>query len=222
MAVVYCILLSYIQVRNAKSVLQPPEPWRRRQFALLIINVFTIIVFVILFCLKRAFNIMKFSRYIVFLLILCAGNAGAQSTGPIIKSHAFYSVITPGNIPVDEEGNPRPVHPDTLVQIYVETKGEGLKWKYAWKNGKTYTVTAEPIDKKRIVVGHTAYNKAGITLNAGEGNKLWLLVLQPAPKEIKSPFKLKAGELIIQGLHKNKKFNHHLKHMIRLYREPSM
>jgi hypothetical protein len=48
-------------------------------------------------------------------------NVFAQKPCSILTANAFYSIILPGNMPVDENGNPRKIKPNLARTIFISS-----------------------------------------------------------------------------------------------------
>jgi hypothetical protein len=55
------------------------------------------------------------------LLLFFIANIFAQKPCSILSANAFYSIVMPGNMPVDENGNPRKVKPNYSRTIFISS-----------------------------------------------------------------------------------------------------
>jgi hypothetical protein len=139
-------------------------------------------------------------KYVVSGLLFFYSLAScSQTMFSIKKINAFFVEKMPGNIPVDENGKSLFKGPDTLITVYAEISGKEPEWKTAWRNGKTYTVSASLVSQTPYEAGTRESDGKKVMLTPASGNKLWRLTLMESNIEIKLPQKLKPGELILLG-----------------------
>jgi hypothetical protein len=137
---------------------------------------------------------------IIFTCLFCISIASSsQSNYGIRRTDAFFTEHMPGNIRVDDNGQPVFHGPDTITTIYIETTGSPIKWIAAWKDGKSFSVIATAINERPFEVGVNKINNKKIILKPRKGNKLWLLQLEKKETSSKPPVKTKRGEIILQG-----------------------
>src|SRR2546423_954426 len=115
----------------------------------------------------------------------------AQSKNIVVNTYAFMSVSRPGIIATNEEGKPINAIPDTTLLVYAETKSNVLpEWKYAWKNGKVFTLNCSPIEQREIKAGRNKFTGEEIRISAKEDNRFWLLQLVTANEGAKTCYPL--------------------------------
>jgi hypothetical protein len=133
-------------------------------------------------------------------------SSNGQKKYGIVNLYAFVAEQGRGNIPVDKDGNPMYNGSDTLYRVYVETKksNDPIHWKLAWVNGRTYTLAGKFIETAVLEIGYNKTNHEKIILKSAAGNILWNLQLLANGKTIAPPQKTKPGELLMQGVYKNK------------------
>ena len=143
--------------------------------------------------------------FICGLLLIHVLSNGQKKYG-IVNLYAFCSEQGRGNIPVDKDGNPMYNGPDTLYRVYVETKksADPIHWKLAWVNGRTYTLAGKFIVTTALEIGFTKINHEKIILKTVAGNILWNLQLLTNERTIALPQKTQPGEILMQGIYKNK------------------
>jgi len=143
-----------------------------------------------------------------FLCISCASKFG------ITKAQAFTRENVTGTIQVDDNGRPGNSGIYKNYIIYIETKADTLlpKFETAWIEGKGYFI--KPIEvKNELRLGKTKDDKE-VVMNAGNGKKLWQLVLSPnAPVLPDSSLteKMKKDPIVLTGEWKNKPFEYSIK-----------
>ena len=113
----------------------------------------------------------------ISLLIAAACVSCAQQKMGIKKMYAFNQLRFPGNIPVDDNGNPQITGPDTVTYIYIETTGKAPEWLNAIINGRAYAVSAALINPVPVDIGISGHNGQRITINAGKESQLWQITL---------------------------------------------
>ena len=105
---------------------------------------------------------------LIFWLSSCA-----QSKNIVVKKYAFYTVLIPGNIPVDENNNP--IHNvDTSVVVYVETKEKDIVWTRAFINGKEKKVIPFLLKDTAVIAGYDRVTQQPIRIST-KGKYLWRL-----------------------------------------------
>ncbi|HEV7780656.1 MAG TPA: hypothetical protein VGO58_05290 [Chitinophagaceae bacterium] len=152
---------------------------------------------------------------IVLLSILYSLSACAQGKYGIKKINAFTTERMPGNIPVEMPGEPVHRGPDTLLIIYVETKGNTASWDTAWWNNKSYSINASLVSEETLETGIQKTTGKRITLRKESGNQLWVLYLEPQEKMATPPVRIKKTEILLQGKYGTKRVTQ----LIRSYTE---
>ena len=164
---------------------------------------------------------MKFTFLLAGLLLSAA--AFSQASNGIKKIYAYYEEHMPGNIPVGEDGKPLKKYPTITHHIFVETTSKTkILWKTAWKDGKTYSVSTTQITQFPVALGKKKIDEEEVTISPSKGNKLWQLQLKGEQKTTKCPVKIKAGEIILQGLYNGKNIYKKIDKEIELYVIPSV
>jgi hypothetical protein len=128
----------------------------------------------------------------------------SQKNNGVIHIYAYYEQHMPGNIRVDEKGEPIQKGSSFVDLIYVETSSDEIKWDTGWKNGKTFSINTILITQVPYEVGRKKSNREKIILTPAKGNQLWQLELQPAEQPKISPIKAKKGEIILKGKYRGK------------------
>jgi hypothetical protein len=143
---------------------------------------------------------MNGNRYLFFFCLFSVGFVACAQTKYGIKHiYAFSTEQFPGNIAVDEKGNPLHSGADTLNTIYMETGGLPVQWNTAWKNGKTYSVAMRQITSLPFDAGRIRGGNDSVILTVEKGNQLWRIDLLPAEQDISIPQKIKPGEILLRG-----------------------
>ncbi len=152
-----------------------------------------------------------------FLIIACLFTlpSCAQSKPPLAKVYGFYVIPIPGTIRVDESGRPVDKR-DTVFNVYIETKASDIHWHRAWKNGRSFAVTAFPVNAAKAVVGESRAGQRKIELSAQKGSALWQLELSDDTKHEKAPQRLLGSEVLLKGQWKNKTFYYKIKSLTEL------
>lgn len=145
----------------------------------------------------------------VLLLIAAACVSCAQQKVSIKKMYAFNQLRFPGNIPVDDNGNPLITGPDTVIYIYIETSGTAPGWQNAIINGRTYAVSATPVYSVPVDIGISEQNGQPISISAGKESKLWQIMLSLRDAWHKIPPTQPSHapeEIILEGTYNGKPF----------------
>lgn len=153
---------------------------------------------------------------LLLLLLLPVYWACAQSKPVIRKTYGYYSERLPGNIPVDQQGNPLPgFGPDTIYTFFADSKAAGIIWDTAWIGEKAYTIVAEKIRLNSIEAGIEKSNGQPIVIKAGNGGILWrldLVLLDTVTRSRDLPKKW----ITIKGSCKGKSFEMKISNLIEL------
>jgi len=166
---------------------------------------------------------MKIKFTFLFAGLLLSAATFSQTSYGIKKVYAYYEEHMPGNIPVGEDGKPLKKYPTITHHIFVETTSKTkITWKTAWKDGKTYSISTTQVTQFPVALGKKKTNEEEITINPSKGNKLWQLQLNAQQKTTKCPVKIKAGEIILQGLYNGKNIYKKIDKEIELYVIPSV
>jgi hypothetical protein len=138
---------------------------------------------------------MKNILCLVFLLFALSSCA---QTKPSVRIAAVYADIKyPGNIPVDDNGNPLKSGPDTAYTMLVEAGKETIKWGYVFYGNHVYTVIPTLIKKLPYEIkAKESGNK--IRLRPAAGKKFWQLELVPFNEYRKAPDTLRANNFMLQ------------------------
>jgi hypothetical protein len=137
---------------------------------------------------------------LTFLSLLFS--ACAQTRTGIQKAHAFFKVSIPGNIPVDEQGNPMK-RDDTVRVIYMECSGAAKpEINEVLYPGKAYTASVFE-EKSSVQVGNENYNNSPLSVKPAKGNTLWRVELTPSGAK-KTP---RTNKIIIKGARNGRTFS---------------
>jgi hypothetical protein len=154
----------------------------------------------------------------VFFLVLVSCSSAKKS---IRNIYAYNVVTTPGNIPVDRNGNSLYKGPDTSNIVYVEIKGKEPEWQYAWQHNRFYKLRPVVISENEIVVGKNKTTEEKILVSAARGNRIYQLVFEPWPDKISPPKQTQDGEILLLGMWKGKIFFRTISNSIELYQQPT-
>ena len=115
----------------------------------------------------------------IFIFLLTSFTASAQSSCPIKRAYAFYTVNMPGMIRVDDEGNQ--VRPDPMIErvIYIECYTPGLVVPDSALYGNVYVkFKIERIKGQHVNVGKKTTDGKYFTFTARKGYYLWKLQME--------------------------------------------
>jgi hypothetical protein len=116
-------------------------------------------------------NIFIFTCLILSAILFLS--CSQTSTG-IYKTWSFYKSNTPGNIPVDDNGNVIGKKHDTTYVIYFETKkNEEPKLLGASFKGNFYKLNFYKEESSVVEVGNRLPDNKIVTLKAGSSRQLW-------------------------------------------------
>lgn len=103
----------------------------------------------------------------------------AQNTNKIQRAYAFYKVIMPGNIPVDENGKPLNSVENMERFIYIELTGsERPAIISVLYNEVAFGAVVTAVNGFAIHAGKKAENGQDIQLTPKKGNRFWKVDLQ--------------------------------------------
>ena len=143
------------------------------------------------------------------ILLLCFfGTSCAQQRG-ISKVYAFKQLISPGNIAVDDRGEPLAAsRPHVVHTVYVETSGDAPTWVRGYYGGHAYTLYTALIEEKKLDIGRNKADEKPVSISVKSGNRLWQLTLEPDTSRTKLPtaIKMEKDEIILEGTYKGKPF----------------
>jgi hypothetical protein len=160
------------------------------------------------------------SKYTIFyVLACCCFCACAQTKNTMITNiYATYTVRMPGNIVVDEKGNSLSKI-DTIITVYVDAKEE-IKWKSAWRNGRSYSIITAPLSSPMDAGVQTDNEK--LIIHANKGNKLWELRLIPEENNSLPPVAIDQNQILLQGEYNGKKITQVISRQIEIQAIPSV
>jgi hypothetical protein len=154
----------------------------------------------------------------LFLLVLVSCSSPKRS---IRNIYAYNIVTTPGNIPVDRNGNSLYRGPDTSNIVYVEIKGKEPGWQYAWQHNRVYKLRPILISEKQVSVGKDKTTEEKILISTTTSNKLYQLVFEPSSEKIQPSAKIEGAEILLQGKFNGKTFFRKIVNPIELYQQPT-
>jgi hypothetical protein len=127
----------------------------------------------------------------------------AQKRPPVKLLRTLAEIKYPGNIPIDDNGQPLRSGPDTSFTMIIETGKENIKWGKAYYNSHVYTVIATLLKPTGYFVKEKGSAKT-LKFKAAKGNQLWRLELVPYDAYKKIPAGLNKDEFMLQLLYGKK------------------
>jgi len=160
------------------------------------VNTFSFFIFHFLFLISNAnFIIMK---YLLFFLASYASYASfGQSTCPVKRGYAFYTVHMPGTIRVDEQGNQ--VRPDPMVErvIYLEAAPSLKIMPDSVLYGSRYSkLSTERLKGLQVNAGKQSGDGKYFKFTARKGYVLWKLQLETMSERSGAP--LNCRQIVIR------------------------
>jgi hypothetical protein len=150
-------------------------------------------------------------NFVLLLSLFFFLNACSQTKTGIRKTYAFFQVSFPGNIPVDDNGNPMK-GADTLRFVYIETSGrQAPTISSAQYNNTTYSASVFPAEKVPVTAGTKKGSDQKIIIKPAAGNSLWRIELTPAGRT-----KSLQKSMIIKGAVNGKPFTTTIKKEVEL------
>ena len=164
---------------------------------------------------------MSYKQFSPLLVLILLGVAAcAQEKYGIKNVQLFSRVHMPGNIPVNEKGEPL-MGPDTAYSIVVETTGKPVQWKTAYTKNRVYTIVPSLVSKWPYDAGTNDATGQRILLSPAKGNQLWLLELTPAEAgSTRRPTIASPDMMLLQGKTGNKTFTHTIQQPINIRMMP--
>ncbi len=143
---------------------------------------------------------------ILFLVVITLSSC-AQGKYGVVKTKAYYVVLAPGNVPVDDRGMAMN-YADTVYSIFLESKPRNApEWKTAWVNGKTYNVLSS-VMATPYIAGMQANGEEQVTLSSAKTNQLIQLNLEKKgrqPMPVKYRKQAGRNRILIEGVQNDKK-----------------
>jgi hypothetical protein len=162
---------------------------------------------------RRPFRITAF-----FLLLHLAARAQIK---PVVNLSVYFTVRLPGMVPLDENGNPIRVKPDTTLYLYAETTTKLIDWEKLWYDGKLYDVSSQRIISSPFVAGSAKTDHSNIVVTTQKGNYLWQLSVAPSRRVEKTPCAYKNNKILVVGKNSGKTFHKKAGNPVELYIVPS-
>jgi hypothetical protein len=134
----------------------------------------------------------------------------AQVKVPVAQVRGYFMIPIPGMVAVDENGRELNNQRDTVVTIYVEVTDSSVKWRKAWRAGRSFSLISYPVNKGQFIVGKTIHDE-NIVLTPQHGNTLFQLQISNDKKYEKSPQRVTGTEILLEGKWKNKLFYYKIK-----------
>ena len=185
------------------------------------------------------FQVIVYLQCVMTVLSCCAQNKSNKSTKSTAKQEqlekveeaqiqkdlpqAFYKIVTPGTIQVDENGNEvRPKRSYIFYTVYLETDSDQIQWLSAKTGNQVFEISPTAITDTKFTVGRTAEDAPPIKKKKKTNKYLWMLKLEPegGTKEIiNTP--AKTG-IIINWKTNGKEFKSTTEAPIHLFTHPSV
>jgi hypothetical protein len=160
---------------------------------------------------------MKNLRAAILFFFFFSSLVSCSQTKPGIKNvYAFREVRNRGTMAVDENGKPLTPAVDTLNIIYVETDAQGIIWEHAWKNNKTYNITATQVKERPVEVGKEKGSQKNISINPSKGTQVWILELSPSD-DIAPPKGTNPATILLRYKLKGKRIFRTISHQTELW-----
>lgn len=131
---------------------------------------------------------------------------------------AFYTIWSPGNIPVDANGEPLPGSgPKKNYIVYVETSTPDITWTSASVDSKIYSITPTLIKDTMIDAGMEKNSRKPIIIRSHNGSHLWRLDLIPPANSKNNALAEGQETILIKGVLNGKKLEHSITRLTELY-----
>lgn len=129
-------------------------------------------------------------KYVItgFLFLALIGCAATAQSYKIFSLYAYSRQFIPGNIPVDEEPDDKPVKHTFIYTVYIETNSSQLpQITAAWIDKISYDATPFAIPENKVVAGKDQKNGKSVTLRPVKGRWLYKVEFQPPNTARKLP-----------------------------------
>jgi hypothetical protein len=126
----------------------------------------------------------------------------AQINKAIVKSTGYFFIPTPGTIAVNDKGEPLPGKRDSVFLLFVEIKADNIQWESAWKDGRSFILTATKV-KAKVTIGQTKARNQKVEVLPPSPNTLWQLTLSDDEKRSLAPQITTPDEILLKGRIKN-------------------
>ena len=133
------------------------------------------------------------------ILLFVAVCSCAQTKSIVVNAYGFYEIRSPGNIPVDDNGNSLYNGPDTTYTVYCETSTKNIVWTAAWKGGRSYSAIPVLLPNKVHNAGIAKKNSEKVIIRTTDKNVLWRIELVPDINETKPPKSYKDRGILLHG-----------------------
>ncbi len=140
----------------------------------------------------------------------------AQMNKSIIKASAYYTIPTPGTIPVDDGGNEVVIKRNKVYNIFLEVNSNSIEWTKAWVADQLFNVIPLTVKGSSVEIGKKKSDDKKVVMGAAKGNSLVQLELSPNDSYVKPPQAVKPGELLVAGKFKGKLFYYKISNVIEL------
>jgi hypothetical protein len=126
----------------------------------------------------------------------------AQTKTSVQSTYAFFRTFIPGNLPVDDNGNPlRGPYPVRI--IYIETRGPATPQIESVQHGDNmFSASVFAEEKVPVVVGIGKASGKTVVINPRKGHKLWRIELTPTTEMRRSA----SNKITVTGMLSGKKF----------------
>ncbi len=166
-----------------------------------------------------------FHQYLLLFMTgtLCSFCWACSQTRPIIReTYGYFAERQPGNIPVDQSGNPLPgFGMDTVFTLYVTSSVKDLKWDTAWAGIRIFSIVATEVPGQTIEAGVVKEQNQVSVIKAGKGSSIWRLDLIPLDPLPEIPGIFRKG-VFIKGTKGGKPFQIQIDKLVELRVPPSV
>ena len=149
----------------------------------------------------------KYLSLFLFFCLSVAFMSCSRAQKLLGKNYAYALVQLPGNIAVDESGQPfkRPVK--IVLTVYLESKSGFIQWDSASVNGKTFGVRSFPVTDTVHAVGFEKQTGRQIKIQKQDGYQLVALYLDLQGGEWKDVAEVEGKTILLKGRSGNKKIS---------------
>lgn len=165
---------------------------------------------------------------IAFSYLLMPGlilSSCAQHKSVVKNTKAYYTIIQPGTIRVDANGNEVPRKQDTLFVVYAEVNSEEIVFAKAVMNQKTYKVVSHKMESTGFEAGFTKETGEKIMITPAAGSFIYRLVLESSETQSTGEAQnvpLTPNRILLIGEYKGKPFKKETNLLVEINGHPSV
>lgn len=149
----------------------------------------------------------KHFKQIAFLFLLATAFCSCAQQKTVVKRlYSFSMEKLPGTVMKNENGDPVPVKPVTVLLVYAETKANSVSWDTAWFENKAWKLVSTLSANGLFEIGYHKQGDEKIVIKADSSQFLYQLYLQPIEGVFPMPQEYEQGKILLKGRFNSKVF----------------